>query len=967
MNRVCSVVKKEFNAFFASPAAWLFLAAFLIVTLFVFFWAEAFFARNIADLKPLFEWMPVLLIFLVGALTMRSWSEERRSGTLENLLTSPVSAGELILGKFFASLLLVVLALALTLPIAVTVYRMGPLDTGPVIGGYLASLFLAAAYIAIGLYMSARTDNPIVALILTVASTGALYLIGSPIITNLFGHQVSGVLELIGSGSRFKSITRGVLDLRDIYYYISLVGIFLILNRFALERFRWAGNPAQKRHGLWCVLTLLVGLNFALPNLWLNSVGWARLDLTENKSYSLSASTKQYLQQAREPLFIKGYFSSKSHPLLEPLVPQLKDLLEEYHVAGGSQVQVEFVDPHTDPKVEEEAAEKYGIHPVPFRMANRYEAGVVNSYFDLVIAYGDQYETLSFDDLIEVKAGNTGEPEVLLRDPEYAITSAVRKVINGYQAGGDIFSDLSAPVVLHGYITKKSELPEGMDTVRDALEKAGQELAGDSKGQFKLSFEDPGGGDGALGKRLQEKYGFGPQVASLFNPQPFWFYIVLESGDQTLTVPLPEETDAAGFKQAIEAALQRMAPGYLKTVALVAPKSAMGRNPYMPTPSAGKQYENLKAALRENVRLIEPDLSSGKVPADTDLLLLLSPSNLSEKAVFAVDQFLMSGGSVVVATSPFDVSIQQSLDVAEAHSGLEDWLAHNGLTVKKELVLDPQNASLPIPVQRYVGGIPMREIVMMPYPHFPDIRRDGLNSESPITSGFSQMTLDWVSPLTLDKEANAGRDVTRLLESSSGSWTSTEKDVMPDYQAHPRLGFTPAMVQAPSLLAVAVEGTFSSYFEGKDSPLLPDQAPDQKTKGEDSAESKADVAEDAVLSHVIQTSSDSARLVVIGSNSFAEDRAIDLMSQGQGTLYTNQYDFLQNVIDWSLGDEGLLSIRGRGRFARTLEPMQQEQRLYWEYCNYAAAMVGLILIWTGRYLFKKKKQQHYRMLLQDVG
>ena len=110
MTNICKVLRKEFDSFFASPAAWLFLGSFLIVTLFVFFWAEAFFARNIADLKPLFEWMPVLLIFLVAALTMRSWSEERRSGTLESLLTSPISPLQLILGKFGASLALVALA-----------------------------------------------------------------------------------------------------------------------------------------------------------------------------------------------------------------------------------------------------------------------------------------------------------------------------------------------------------------------------------------------------------------------------------------------------------------------------------------------------------------------------------------------------------------------------------------------------------------------------------------------------------------------------------------------------------------------------------------------------------------------------------------------------------------------------------------------------------------------------------------
>ena len=238
MGEIQRIARKEFNGFFASPAAFLFLGAFLAVTLFVFFWVETFFARNIADVRPLFQWMPLLLIFLVAALTMRAWSEERRSGTLESLLTSPIRPLQLVLGKFMAGLALVAVALLLTLPLPVTVALLGPLDWGPVIGGYVAALFLAAAYLAIGLYMSARTDNPIVALILTVVVCGLFYLLGSSMLTNLFGHRVGEVLGLVGSGSRFSSITRGVLDLRDLYYYLSIVGVFLALNLYSLERLR---------------------------------------------------------------------------------------------------------------------------------------------------------------------------------------------------------------------------------------------------------------------------------------------------------------------------------------------------------------------------------------------------------------------------------------------------------------------------------------------------------------------------------------------------------------------------------------------------------------------------------------------------------------------------------------------------------------------------------------------------------
>ncbi|HPQ97148.1 MAG TPA: Gldg family protein, partial [Thiolinea sp.] len=568
MKALFAIFRKEFNSFFASPAAWLFLGAFLVANLFIFFWAEAFFARNIADLKPLFNWMPVLLIFLVAALTMRSWSEERRAGTLESLLTSSASPFQLVMGKFLGALALVALALVLTLPLSLTVALMGPLDWGPVIGGYLASLFLAAAYVAIGLYMSARTDNPIVALILTVAVAGLFYLIGSSTLTSLFGYGFRSVLELIGTGARFDSITRGVLDVRDLYYYLSIVGIFLTLNLYSLERIRWAGNSKRPRHRQCGWLVGLMIVNFLLGNVWLTPVASARVDLTEGRSYSLSDATRQYLGQLQEPLLIRGYFSARSHPLLEPLVPQLKDLLKEYQVAGGDHVRVEFIDPHTDPALEQEAAEKYGIRPMPFRMASRYESGVVNSYFNLVLAYGDQSETLSYNDLIDIKATSTGEPEVLLKNPEYAITRALRKIGNAYQAGGNPFASLTQALTFHGYMSAPDQLPVELADLRTGLEQTLKDLQAEAGDKLRVEFADPDANGGRLGQQLEQDYGFGPQIVSLFDPQPFWFYMVIEGEGQMVPVPLPEELTPVALKQSIEAAVQRMSPGYLKTVAM---------------------------------------------------------------------------------------------------------------------------------------------------------------------------------------------------------------------------------------------------------------------------------------------------------------------------------------------------------------------------------------------------------------
>lgn len=982
MKSLLTIFHKEFNGFFASPAAWLFLGGFLIINLFIFFWAEAFFARNLADMKPLFQWMPILLIFLVAALTMRSWSEERRAGTLENLLTAPISPLQLVMGKFLASLALVALALALTLPLAISIAFLGPLDWGPVFGGYLASLFLAAAYIAIGLYMSARTDNPIVALILTVAVAGIFYLLGSSTLTTLFGHSVGSIMALLGSGSRFDSITRGVLDIRDLYYYLSIVGIFLALNLLTLERLRWAGNKTRPAHKQWGWLTGLAIANFVLANMWLNPIGWARIDLTQGNIYSLSATTKQYVQQMQEPLLIRGYFSEKSHPLLEPLVPQIKDMLKEYKVAGGDNVTVEFVDPHTDQALEQEAAEKYGIRPVPFRMASRYQSGVVNSYFNLVIAYGDQYETLSFEDLIEIKSSGEGEPEVLLNNPEYAITQAIRKVANAYQAGGDVFAELQKPVTFHAYLSDEEKLPKTLATLSKALKTTLQTIQKESGGKFKVDIADPEANGGQLAKKLHDDYGFSKQIASLFDPKPFWFYMVLQGQGEMIQVPLPAELDAASLKKSIQAAVQRMAPGYLKTVAIVTPpEPAMNPMMRMQMPNSGKHYDELRDALAENVRLRETDLKDGHVPADADMLLLLSPKDLDQKQLFAIDQFLMKGGSVVIASGAFDVAISDSLNASKNHSGLEDWLKHNGLTLADSMVLDPQNASLPVPVRRQLGPMSVREIKMMPYPHFPDVREAGLNKDNPMTASLGQLTLNWASPVTVDTDKNKERNIIELVHSSTESWTSSDLNVLPEYRRYPDTGFRPEDQRAPQLLAVAVKGRFESFFKGKETPLL-DKKKEEKTKekakdetaktdGKDDAdkttEQKTDKADEkTIVSSIIERSSDSARIILIASNNFATDEVISLASQGQGSHYTRPLEFMQNAIDWSLDNNGLMAIRSRAQFARLLKPMEHRNQLFWEYLNYALAIASLIGVALWRRSLKRKKLAHYDTILTQI-
>lgn len=949
MSNILRIARKELAAIFHSPAAYIFIGVFLAVTLFTFFWVETFFARNIADVRPLFEWMPVLLIFLVSALTMRSWSEEIRAGTFEVIMTTPVPSWHFVAGKFLACWGLIGIALLLTFPVTATVGILGPVDWGPVAGAYVATMFLAAAYISIGLFVSAQSDNQIISLIVTTLICGFFYLLGSTALVNLAGNYVGEILALLGSGSRFDSITRGVFDIRDIYFYVSILGVFLTLNFYMLEKQRWQGSEQKASHLKWQTAVCLVAANLLVGNFWLQQVSSARIDLTEGRIYSISEATKGYLSQLREPLLIRGYFSPETHPLLSPLVPKMRDLLEEYDIAGGDRVRVEFINPIENPELEEEANRRYDIKPVPFQTSSKYQSAVTNSYFDVLIKYGDEHEKLGFRDLIEIKTVGHGSVDVELRNPEYDISRAIKKVIYAYQASGDLAANISAPVKFKGYISDNGKLPENLQQAREGLQAALSDIEGKSGGKFTSEILDPGFNNGEIEQKLREDFGFRPMVTGLLDPKRFWFHLTLEGQKQIVQIGLPEVLDAEQFTRNIETSLKRFSSGFLKTVAIHRPVKAPAY-PQMGMPP-GSDFTNLEQSLRQNANLRIADLEDGKVPEEADLLAVVSPKDLNETQLFAIDQYLMKGGTVVMATSPFEVSVGRGLSASKVKSGVEDWLKHHGITIEDAMVLDTQHSSLPIPVDRKVGGLSIREIKKLDYPYFADIRNDGLNKDIGITNTLRQVTMAWSSPIIIDEDKNKDRQVTRLLESSGEAWTSSETDVLPDYKTHGNLGFPAGEEKGRHLLGVVVEGKFTSYFAGKTSPLLKaaaDKAPDGKD-----AQTEGDNPSDPVISSVIERSPDSGRIILLASNSFMSDSVLALNSQGSGNDYLNPLQLAENAVDWSLEDRGLLTIRSRGNFSRTLEPMAREQQLIWEYANYGMAAMGLFLVFM---LYRHKRR-----------
>ena len=959
------IARKELALLFSSPIAYLFLAAFLAVTLFVFFWGEAFFARNISDVRPMFEWLPVLLIFLASALTMRMWSDERRAGTLELVVTVPASSAEFVVGKFLACWGLLAIALLLTLPLPITVALLGDLDWGPVFAGYLAAALLGAAYLGIGLFVSAKTDNQIVALILATFGCGAFYLIGSPFLVELVSNEVADWLRAVGASSRFESITRGVLDLRDLYFYISVLAIFLALNVYAVDAHGWAADGAAKRHNERRLVLGLLAANFLVANLWLAGVGFLRWDVTEGNQYSISEATRGYLRQLREPLLMRGYFSAKTHPLLAPLAPQLQNLLNEYEVAGDGRLRLELIDPATDPEAEDEANTKYGIRPVPFQVADRYQASLVNSYFDVLVQYGDEYEVLSFRDLIEVKVRGEADLDVKLKNPEYEITRAIKKVLYGFQGGGSIFESVAVPVKFTGYISAAARLPEALVTLRSELETVLAELTAESNGLLTSEIVDPNAGDGEMARQIAADYGFRPMTASLFDVNRFYFYLTLSDGETMVQLPIPESLDGEGLRRGLEEGLKRFATGLLKTVALSAPQ---GPPPYMQQQMQmqqppGNEFQSLREVLSADFDLETALLDEGEAPANADVLLVADPGDLDERSVFAIDQFLMRGGTVAIAAGNYRTTLTpQALYATPVETGLDEWLAHHGVTVDEAFVMDPQNAAFPIPVVREVGGFRFQDLQMREYPYFIDVRGDGFNQELPFTAQMQQLTMAWASPIDVDEERNAEREVRSLMRSSPASWRSRSTDIMPKLDADGGLNYMVDGDRGSSDLAIMLSGRFDSFFD--ESPLI--DAADEASDTEDDDAEAGEEDEDTLgtVASLIDRSPESARLIVLGSGAFLADQTVRTIGSADGTIYTNSLELMANIVDWAVEDESLLSIRGRGHFNRTLRPMADEQQRIWEYGNYGLALVGLALVFGISYRRRTARERDYRAQLQ---
>jgi ABC-2 type transport system permease protein len=237
MRPTLSVFRRELGAYFNTPIGYVFIAAFVVLSLYLY--VQNLFVTGAAEMRDYFEGLSFIFVFFIPAISMRLWAEERKLGTLEVLMTMPIKTWQAVAGKYLAGLSVIAVMLFMTLHIPITLKVLGNPDAGPIIGGYLGAMVLGMVFLSIGAFASSLTSDQVVAFIIACCINAIVYLISfAAAVLRDFTPVVAGVIERFGVKFHFDSIARGVVDSRDIIYAVTMSALFLLLNVLVIERRR---------------------------------------------------------------------------------------------------------------------------------------------------------------------------------------------------------------------------------------------------------------------------------------------------------------------------------------------------------------------------------------------------------------------------------------------------------------------------------------------------------------------------------------------------------------------------------------------------------------------------------------------------------------------------------------------------------------------------------------------------------
>jgi gliding-associated putative ABC transporter substrate-binding component GldG len=416
MQAIWTIAKRELASFFDSLIAYIMLILFLGFSgFFTWLYGSNIFFTGQASLQTFFSVAFWTLFFFIPALTMRLLAEEKKTGTIELLLTKAVTDRQVVIGKFLSTLLLVAIALLFTLPYVITVSKLGNLDLGQVVCGYFGLLLMSAAYISIGLFASSITSNQIVAFLSALFISLFFHLIFG-ILSNNFNGWVGHVLDILSLSSHFQSISRGVVDSRDLIYFLSIVFLGLFLAEYSLSKRNIEPGTTVKggpslRSKIYASIALICGIVICVN--MVSDEYHVRLDLTENHQYTLSHATRNILKHLDEPVTVTAYFSKDLPPRIMKAREDFQDMLIEYANRSKGMLMYKFINPNGKETTEEEAT-KAGIRPVVINVREKDQMKQQKAFMGAVVSLGKDKQVLPFL--------GPGSPL------EYDLSSAIKKL-----------------------------------------------------------------------------------------------------------------------------------------------------------------------------------------------------------------------------------------------------------------------------------------------------------------------------------------------------------------------------------------------------------------------------------------------------------------------------------------------------------------------------------------------------------
>ena len=415
--------KKELVTFFSSLTGALVMAVFLVITgLFLWIIPGNFniLFGGYANLDGLFYMAPWLYLFLVPAITMRLFSDEKKSGTLELLMTRPVPAWQIVTGKFLAGFTLVVLSLLPTLIYFYSVSHLAQpaenIDTGAIWGSYLGLLLLAGAYVAIGIFTSSITENQIVAFVLAALFSFLFYSGFNALASIPFFDGIDTFLINLGIDAHYQSISRGVVDLRDIVYFLSVMMVFLGMTRLKLK---------GEKTNFFLLLSGVIVINILISNIII------RADLTQEKRFTLAGITKDFLSEMEAPVFAHVYLEGDLNAGFERLSRSVKEKLDEFGIYAGNNLDYQFVDPTKDNEDAKRALkrmEDHDLSPVPVYEAKEDGSQKRTLVYPYLIFQKDSFGIAV--NLLENMPGLSGAENLnaSIEGLEYKFTDAMRRL-----------------------------------------------------------------------------------------------------------------------------------------------------------------------------------------------------------------------------------------------------------------------------------------------------------------------------------------------------------------------------------------------------------------------------------------------------------------------------------------------------------------------------------------------------------